>query len=129
MLLSGLNSPRATNSPSWENTATSLPGSISPSVRPIAPANTHGWRLKKGSAHVRAGKREVQAELMEGASWVALEIDLEAGPVDLEAWFGGQLEDDTRIGAFYVEIERVGERRNLEPELRLAPVEGEPQNP
>src|SRR5690606_41369189 len=69
-----------------------------------------------GTAHVRVGKREVQAVVMEGASSVSLDIDVEAGPIDLEAWFGGQLPGERKIGAIYATIERVGDRRDFRSE-------------
>ncbi|BCX49758.1 N-acetylgalactosamine-6-sulfatase [Haloferula helveola] len=83
--------------------------------------------LRSGTAHVRVAKREVQLEVVERASSVAMEIDLDAGPADLEAWFGGQLPADRKIGAFFASIERVGDRKEVLPELEVKPVEGSGQ--
>lgn len=74
-------------------------------------------QLKAGTVHVRTGKREVQMELSKGATAATLRLDLAAGELDLEAWFSGQLPDGRLLGAFFAEIERVGERKR--PDLEL----------
>ena len=74
-------------------------------------------RLKAGAVHIRTAKREVQMELLKGATTVALRMDLAAGDLDLEAWFTGQLPDGHILGALFAEIERLGERKR--PELEL----------
>lgn len=78
-------------------------------------------RLRAGSAHVRANRGEVRMAVLDGASEVTLGIDLEAGAVDLEAWFGGQLAADAPLGAMFVEIERTGERKLPVPDIRAEP--------
>ena len=74
-------------------------------------------QLKPGTVHLRTGKREVQMELFKGATAVTLSMDLAAGDLDLEAWFTGQLSGTRILGAFFAEIERLGERKR--PELEL----------
>ena len=74
-------------------------------------------QLRAGTVHIRTGKREVQMELLKGATAVTLRMDLAAGDLDLEAWFTGQLSDGRILGAFFAEIERLGERKR--PELEL----------
>ena len=74
-------------------------------------------QLKAGTVHIRAGKREVQMNLLKGATAVTLSMDMAAGDLDLEAWFTGQLSDARILGAFFADIERVGER--LRPDIDL----------
>ena len=50
MLLLGLKIPRATNRPMSSSTMTSSPAATSSETLSIAPAKTHGCRLKKGRA-------------------------------------------------------------------------------
>ena len=76
-------------------------------------------QLKAGSVHIRTGKREVQMNLLKGASAVMLSMDLPAGDLDVEAWFTGQLPDGRILGAFFAQIERVGDRKRPEFELDL----------
>lgn len=78
-------------------------------------------RMVAGSVHVRANRNEVRMDLLEGASEVSIGIDLEAGPTNLEAWFGGQLGEDGPLGAFFVEISRVGERKTPVPKFEARP--------
>lgn len=78
-------------------------------------------RLRAGTAHVRAGRSEVRMEVLAGAGEVMLGIDLAAGPVDLEAWFGGQLPGAAPLGAMFVEVARAGERKLPVPEIRTQP--------
>lgn len=80
-------------------------------------------RLRPGVAHVRVGKQETQLEVMEGASSVAIRMDLDAGPADLEAWFSGQLPEKRKLGALFVEIERKGEKSVDLPEIQVVPDE------
>ena len=49
-------------------------------------------------------------------------MDLDAGPVDLEIWFDGQLLNDRILGAFFVSLERKGERTAPKPEFHAKPV-------
>ena len=79
-------------------------------------------KLKAGTVHIRSGKREVQMALSKGASSVTLNMDLAAGELDLETWFTGQLSDARILGAFFAEIERLGERKRPELELDLHPI-------
>ena len=76
-------------------------------------------QLKAGSVHIRSGKREVQMPLSKGATSVTLNLDLPSGELDLEAWFTGQLSDARILGAFFAEIERLGERKHPQLELDL----------
>jgi hypothetical protein len=74
-------------------------------------------QLKPGSVHIRTGMREVQMQVLKGATAVALSMDLPAGDLDLEAWFTGQWPDARILGAFFAEIQRVGERKRPDIEL------------
>ena len=79
------------------------------------------YRLKKGMAHVRLGKRESQLRLMEGSSQITVQMDVDAGVQDLECWFTGQLALERVLGAFFVTIERVGEKKldlKLNPKIQ-----------
>lgn len=80
-------------------------------------------KLRPGIAHVRVAKQEVQLEVMEGASSVAIAMDLDEGPVDLEAWFSGQLPEERKLGAFFATIERTGDKSIELPEIRVVPEE------
>ncbi|MGE9270369.1 MAG: hypothetical protein ACQKBU_06155, partial [Verrucomicrobiales bacterium] len=71
--------------------------------------------------HVRVGKQEVQLQVMEGASSVSVSVDLDEGPQDLEAWFHGQLPGDRKLGAFFVTLERIGEKSMEMPEFKVVP--------
>lgn len=68
-------------------------------------------KLLGGRAHARLGRNEVQLRVMKGASSVSMFIDAEEGVTDLECWFTGQLVLERELGAFFVEIERVGDRK------------------
>ncbi|MGB6221772.1 arylsulfatase [Haloferula sp.] len=76
-------------------------------------------RLRPGTAHVRAGQEEVQLQVMEGATEVSVRMDLDAGPIDLEAWFDGQLLGKRKLGAFFVGVERLGERQRSKAEFHI----------
>lgn len=80
-------------------------------------------KLRPGTAHVRVAKQEVQLEVMEGASSVSIAMDLDEGPVDLEAWFSGQLPEKRKLGAFFATIERTGAKSIELPEIRVVPGE------
>ena len=80
-------------------------------------------KLRPGVAHVRVGKQEVQLQVMEGASSVTLGVDLDEGPVDLEAWFSGQLPDKRKRGAFFATIERKGDKSVELPDIQVVPDE------
>lgn len=90
-----------------------------------APAGdrTRLGQLRAGKVHVRTGKRELQMEVARGATSVTLRMDLAAGPVDLEAWFSGQLAGGRVFGAPFAEVAREGERRrpDLDLEIRTVP--------
>jgi hypothetical protein len=49
-------------------------------------------------------------------------MDLDAGPVDLEVWFSGQLLNERILGAFFASLERKGERAAPKPEFKTKPV-------
>ncbi|MEP4079679.1 arylsulfatase [Haloferula sp.] len=76
-------------------------------------------KLRPGTAHVRAGQEEVQLKILEGATEVTVLLDLDAGPIELEAWFEGQLLKNRKLGAFFVEIERLGERKRSKAEFLI----------
>jgi hypothetical protein len=74
-------------------------------------------QLKAGMVHLRTGRKELQMEVVKGATSVTMRLDLAAGDLDLEAWFSGQLPNGRILGALFAELERVGDRKR--PELDL----------
>ena len=76
-------------------------------------------KLRAGTAYVRAGQEEVQMQVMQGATELSIMLDLDAGPVDLEAWFEGQLLGERKLGAFFVGIERLGARKRSKAEFHI----------
>jgi arylsulfatase A-like enzyme len=79
-------------------------------------------QLRPGVAHLRAGQEELRLEIQQGATSFRVPMDLDAGPLDLEVWFSGQLLNDRILGAFFVSLERKGERKAPKPEFRTQPV-------
>jgi arylsulfatase A-like enzyme len=75
-------------------------------------------KLRKGTAHIRAGQEEIQLEIREGASSFKMPMDLEAGPLDLEIWFDGQLLNERILGAFFASVEYKGPRKAPKVELK-----------
>ena len=65
----------------------------------------------------------MQLVVMEGASSVSIGLDLDAGPVDLEAYFSGQLPADRKLGALFVSVERKGAKSVELPEIKVVPEE------
>jgi len=53
----------------------------------------------------------VQLRIQNGATAISATTDAEAGVTDLECWFTGQLPLERELGAFFVEIERVGDKK------------------
>lgn len=78
-------------------------------------------QLRPGVAHIRAGQEELQFEVKQGATSLRMPIDLDAGPLDLEIWFDGQLLNDRILGAFFASVERKGERKAPKPEFHAKP--------
>ncbi|HEY8960861.1 MAG TPA: hypothetical protein VIM57_01560, partial [Luteolibacter sp.] len=78
-------------------------------------------KLRAGKVHLRAGKFELQSGVLENATSVTVGMDFPGGPVDFEAWFDGQLPGDRIIGAFFVSLERVGERKLPDPDWSVQP--------
>lgn len=70
-----------------------------------------GPKLKGGAVHVQLGLNHVQMSLLKGATTVTLMTDADAGVMDLECWFTGQLALERELGAFFVEIQRVGDKK------------------
>jgi hypothetical protein len=90
--------------------------SLFPAAAPEAERDLLG-QLKPGMVHLRTDKRELQMQVVKGATAVTLRMDLSAGDMDMEAWFSGQLPQGRLLGAFFAEIEREGPRKR--PELEL----------
>ncbi len=89
----------------YQITARLLPReAASPREKPLA-------RLQGGQAFFRLGRNQVQLALQKGASAVSVLTDAEAGVTDLECWFTGQLALERELGAFFVEIKRVGAKK------------------
>jgi hypothetical protein len=78
-------------------------------------------KLRAGKVHLRAGKFELQSGVLENATSVSVGMDFAQGPVDFEAWFDGQLSGDRILGAFFVSLERVGERKLPDPDWKVQP--------
>ena len=68
-------------------------------------------KLQGGTAHIRLGGNVVQLRLIKGATSISIQTDADAGIHDLECWFTGQLALTRELGAFFVEIERVGDKK------------------
>jgi len=79
-------------------------------------------QLREGVAHIRAGQEEIRVAIKPGATSFRVPIDLDAGPVDLEIWFDGQLLNDRILGAFFATVERKGERKAEKPEFQVKPL-------
>lgn len=77
--------------------------------------------LQAGMVHIRSGKFEVKSPLYRGATSVALGVDLNEGPAELEAWFEGQNGEGRILGAFFATIERTGDRKMPDPEWIVRP--------
>jgi arylsulfatase A-like enzyme len=75
-------------------------------------------KLRKGTAHIRAGQEEIQLEIREGASSFKMPMDLDAGPLDLEIWFDGQLLNERILGAFFASVEYKGPRKAPKVEFK-----------
>jgi len=67
--------------------------------------------LNGGLAHIKLGRNEVILRIQKRATSVAVMLDADAGVVDLECWFTGQLSLSRELGAFFVDVERVGEKK------------------
>jgi len=78
-------------------------------------------QFKAGFVHVRAGKFEVKTQLLQGATSVSLGVDLNEGPIELEAWTEGQSGEKRILGAFFATVERVGDRKLPDPEWKVQP--------
>ena len=68
-------------------------------------------KLTGGTASIRLGRNVAQLKVIKGATAVTLQTDADAGVIDLECWFTGQLALTRELGAFFVEIERVGDKK------------------
>lgn len=68
-------------------------------------------KLEGGSAHIRLGENVATLRLEKGATAITLQTDADAGVTDLECWFTGQLALTRELGAFFVEIERIGDKK------------------
>lgn len=78
-------------------------------------------QFQAGVIHVRAGKFEIKTQLLKGATSVSLGVDLNEGPIELEAWTEGQTGEGKILGAFFASVERVGERKMPDPEWKVRP--------
>jgi len=77
----------------------------------VDPSDEALAKLQGGQAHIKLGRNEVQLKLMKGATSVSVLLDADAGVTDLECWFVGQLALERELGAFFVDVERVGEKK------------------
>ncbi len=78
-------------------------------------------QFQAGVIHVRAGKFEIKTPLLKGATSVSLGVDLNEGPIELEAWTEGQTGEGKILGAFFASVERVGDRKMPDPEWKVRP--------
>lgn len=74
--------------------------------------------LAAGTIHVRSGKYEEKAKGGKGVTAISLGVDLNEGPADLEAWFENQMGEKQILGAFFISIERIGERKMPDPDWK-----------
>lgn len=88
----------------YQITARLLPSDIDDERKKLA-------KLRGGRAFVRLGRNLVELQLTKGASSVTVKTDADAGVIDLECWFTGQLALERELGAFFVEIQRVGDKK------------------
>jgi len=79
-------------------------------------------QLRAGVAHIRAGQEELRVDIKPGATSFRMPVDFDAGPVDLEIWFDGQLLNDRILGAFFTSLEWKGPRKTLKPEFKVKPM-------
>jgi len=63
----------------------------------------------------------VKTQLLEGATSISLGIDLNEGPVDVEAWFENQNGEKRILGAFFATFERTGERKMPDSDVKVKP--------
>ena len=79
----------------------------------LLPAGINGdlAKLKAGRAFVQLGGNQVQLQMNGGSSAITITVDADAGYKELECWFTGQLPLERELGAFYVEIKRIGEKK------------------
>jgi len=75
------------------------------------PAHKTLMKLQGGVAHIRLGGNLAKLNLIKGATAITVQTDADAGITDLECWFTGQLALTRELGAFFVEIERVGDKK------------------
>ena len=67
--------------------------------------------IEKAALRLVIGNNQVTARMKAPARSVAVELDLKAGPHEIEAWWEGLfLQDPPRtVGCFFLDIERIGE--------------------
>lgn len=68
--------------------------------------------LQGGQAYIKLGNTKVQLGLTRGATAVSVLIDADRGVTNLECWFTGQLSLERELGAFFVDIERIGDKEH-----------------
>lgn len=77
--------------------------------------------FQAGTVHVRSGKYEERTQSVKGATAISMGVDFNEGPADLEAWVDNQLAEKEILGAFFVTIERTGERKLPDPDWKPQP--------
>jgi hypothetical protein len=77
----------------------------------VQPEDQQLAKLQGGYAHIQLGSNKVRLQVMKGATSVSAFIDADQGTSNLECWFVGQLALERELGAFFVEIERVGDKK------------------
>ncbi|MBT8038518.1 MAG: hypothetical protein KJO21_13355 [Verrucomicrobiae bacterium] len=102
----------------YQMTARLLPAEAQkPEEKPLA-------QLQGGRAFFRLGGNQIQLRLQKGASAVSVFTDADAGVTDLECGFTGQLALERELGAFFVEIKRVGDKKfdlKVKPTIEKSP--------
>ena len=77
----------------------------------IQPEDQRLAKLQGGYAHFQLGSNKVRLQVMKGATSVSAFIDANQGTSNLECWFVGQLALERELGAFFVVIERIGDKK------------------
>jgi hypothetical protein len=65
--------------------------------------------LKPGRAQLRLGTIEYETEIPPGAKEVRFQLDLDAGPGELEATLTGQRADGQKVSPFFVDVLYLGD--------------------
>ena len=97
---------------------------VSPTCAPTRAALLPGrHEFAVGVSHTVAGRSLLRPEVPTLAE-VTLMLDLDAGPVEMEAWLEGPLLGEKKLAAFFVDVERLGERKRSKAEFHVNEARG-----